>query len=225
MYALSDLLFSPVFHRHPKLKVALSEGGIGWVPFMLERADYVWERHRFYQNVNQERRPSELYYDHIYSCFIEDHHGLAARDEVGMDNILWECDYPHSDSNWPNSRKVAEEVFTKIPDEDVHKIVRTQRAASVQLSARREMSGEPIEPIPPEAMLGASDWDEEDLLTVVEASDRLAREISAARERIRRAEEVLADGDSIDLAAERKRLEDLMQAVDRIRVAQANAPR
>ena len=87
------------------------------------------------------------------------------------------------------------------------------------------MSGEPIEPIPPEAMLGASDWDEEDLLTVVAASDRLALEISAARERIRRAEEVLADGDSTDLAAERKRLESLMQAVDRIRAAQAKAPR
>jgi hypothetical protein len=95
------------------------------------------------------------------------------------------------------------------------------------------MSGEPIEPIPPEAMLGASDWDDEDLLTVVEASDRLAEEISAARERIRRAEELLAEQDSpavgavhaTGLAAERKRLEDLMQAVERIRVAQANAPR
>lgn len=86
------------------------------------------------------------------------------------------------------------------------------------------MSGEPIDAIPPEAMLGASDWDDEDLLTVVEASDRLAVEISAVRERIRRAEEVLADGDSTDLAAERKRLEDLMRAVERIRAAQSNAP-
>lgn len=129
MSALTDLLFSPVFHRHPKLNVALSEGGIGWVPYMLERADYVWERHRFYQNVNQEYRPSELYFKHVYSCFIEDRHGLQNREDVGLDNILWECDYPHSDSNWPNSRKVADEVFAKIPDEDVHKIV--------ELNARR----------------------------------------------------------------------------------------
>jgi hypothetical protein len=94
------------------------------------------------------------------------------------------------------------------------------------------MSGEPIEPIPPEAMLGASDWDDEDLLTVVEASERLAEEISAAQERIRRAEEVLAEQDSpaigdvhaTGLAAERKRLADLMQAVERIRAAQANVP-
>ncbi|MFE9322576.1 amidohydrolase family protein [Nocardia sp. NPDC052278] len=125
MYALADLLFSPVFHKHPKLKVALSEGGIGWVPYLIERADYVWERHRFYQNVNQTVAPSELYFKHIYSCFIDDRHGLKNRFEVGMDNILWECDYPHSDSNWPNSRKIAEEVFADIPDDQVRKIVET----------------------------------------------------------------------------------------------------
>jgi len=95
------------------------------------------------------------------------------------------------------------------------------------------MSGDPIESIGPRAVLGASDWDDEDLLTVAEASDRLAEEINAARERIRQAEEVLTQEDSAatgavhasGLAAERKRLEDLMRAVERIRSAQANAPR
>jgi hypothetical protein len=92
------------------------------------------------------------------------------------------------------------------------------------------MSCDPIEPIPPEAMLGASDWDDEDLLTVVEASDRLTEEINAARERIRHAEEVLGEQNSstvhaTNLAPERKRLEDLMRAAERIKAAQANAPR
>ncbi|GAA0616285.1 amidohydrolase family protein [Sporichthya brevicatena] len=125
MSAVVDLLFSPVFHKHPDLKVALSEGGIGWIPYILERADYVWERHRFYQNVNQEVRPSELFRRNVYACFIEDKHGLAVRESVGVSNMLWECDYPHSDSNWPNSRKVAEEVFADVPDEDVRRIVET----------------------------------------------------------------------------------------------------
>jgi predicted TIM-barrel fold metal-dependent hydrolase len=123
MYATTDLLFSPVFHRHPKLKVALSEGGIGWVPYLLERADYVWDRHRFYQNVNQEVRPSDLFRKHMYGCFIDDVHGLGARDQIGLDRILWECDYPHSDSNWPNSRKRASAVFADIPDEEVAQMV------------------------------------------------------------------------------------------------------
>ncbi|ETA04651.1 amidohydrolase family protein [Gordonia alkanivorans] len=125
MYATADLLFSPVFHRHPKLKFALSEGGIGWVPYMLERIDATWEKHRFYQNVNQTVRPSDLFRKHMYGCFIEDDHGIANRHLVGIDNITWECDYPHSDSNWPNSRKVVTEAMLDVPDEDVEKMVET----------------------------------------------------------------------------------------------------
>jgi hypothetical protein len=95
------------------------------------------------------------------------------------------------------------------------------------------MSGGPVEPIPPEAGLGKSDWDDEDLLTIVEASERLTQEISAARRRIRQAEEALAEDDSpaigaVDvffLVAERKRLEELMRAAERIRAAQADDPR
>ncbi len=91
------------------------------------------------------------------------------------------------------------------------------------------MSSDLVEPIPPEAMSGGSDWDDEDLLTVVEASERLREEVKASRERIRRAEEVLADQPSgvavAGLEAERKRLEELIRAAERIRAAQANAPR
>lgn len=95
------------------------------------------------------------------------------------------------------------------------------------------MIGGSFEPAPPETMLGPSDWDDEDLLTVAEASERLADEIKAARRRIRQVDELLGDEDSpaygaahaAGLAAERKRLEELMRAADRIRVAQANVPR
>ena len=123
MFAAADLIFSPVFHKHPRLKVALAEGGIGWVPYLLERADYVWDRHRWYQNVNQDLPPSELFRKHIWGCFIDDVHGLKNRHDIGVDRITWECDYPHSDSNWPNSRKRALEVFAEIPDDEVHRMV------------------------------------------------------------------------------------------------------
>jgi predicted TIM-barrel fold metal-dependent hydrolase len=123
MYAAADLMFSPVFHRHPRLKVALAEGGVGWVPYLLERADYVWDRHRHYQNVNQDMKPSDIFRRNIWGCFIDDVHGLRARHEIGVDRITWECDYPHSDSNWPNSRKRAVEVFADVPDDEVHRMV------------------------------------------------------------------------------------------------------
>lgn len=95
------------------------------------------------------------------------------------------------------------------------------------------MSREPARPIPSEAMLGSSDWDDEDLLTVTEASERLVEEIKASRERIRQAENGLAGERFSDikavavagLDAERKRLADLVLAAERIKAAQANAPR
>jgi len=123
MFAMADLLFSPVFHKFPNLKVAFSEGGVGWIPYLLERSDATWERHRFYQNVNQDVRPSELFRRNMYGCFIQDEFGVANREWIGVDKLLWESDYPHSDSNWPNSRKVTHEHFVNTPDEDVHRIV------------------------------------------------------------------------------------------------------
>ncbi|MFD1812633.1 amidohydrolase family protein [Rhodococcus gannanensis] len=125
MYATADLLFSPVFHRHPTLKVMLSEGGIGWVPYMLERMDAVWAKHRFYQNINQSVRPSELFAKHLFGCFIEDDFGIANRYAVGIDNITWEGDYPHSDSNWPNSRKKVQDAMIDVPDDEVERMVET----------------------------------------------------------------------------------------------------
>jgi hypothetical protein len=123
MSATAHLLFSRVFHRHPKLKVALSEGGVGWVPYLLERIDGTWERHRWYQNVVKDVRPSDLFHKHIYGCFIDDVAGLKARYDIGIANMMWECDYPHSDSYWPHSRRYAEKVFADIPDDEVHQIV------------------------------------------------------------------------------------------------------
>ncbi len=88
------------------------------------------------------------------------------------------------------------------------------------------MTRKPVSPVPPEGLLGASDWDDEDLLTIVEASERLVDEIRACRERIRQAERVPAEpADGTALDAERSRLQELIGAVERIRAAQANAPR
>jgi predicted TIM-barrel fold metal-dependent hydrolase len=120
MTAMSDLLFSPVFHKFPRLKVALSEGGIGWMPYLLERMDYVWDHHRAWTQVDKDTRPSELFRDHIWGCFIDDEAGLELRHRIGVSQIMWEGDYPHSDSTWPDARKRASEVFAHVPDDEVH---------------------------------------------------------------------------------------------------------
>ena len=104
MATLSDLVMSPVFVEHPRLKVVLAEGGIGWVPYMLERLEQVWEKHRHYAKVNVAKTPAECFRDNMWACFIRDEAGIAARHEIGVDKILFEADYPHSDTMWPNSR-------------------------------------------------------------------------------------------------------------------------
>jgi predicted TIM-barrel fold metal-dependent hydrolase len=126
--SMCELAMSPVFVRHPNLQVAYSEGGIGWMPYALQRMDQVWEDYREYpidNNVDPDRRPSDTVREHVWSCFINDPVGVRMRGEIGVDKLLWESDYPHSDSLWPNSRANAEKVFADVPTEEVRRIVET----------------------------------------------------------------------------------------------------
>ena len=125
MWSLTDMVFSGLLQRHPNLKVMLSEGGIGWLPYLMERMDYAWERHRWYQNISKTDRPSDLIKKHFWGCFIDDYHGVANRHAIGVDRLLIEVDYPHSDSNWPNSRKRIAENLADVPDDECRKIVET----------------------------------------------------------------------------------------------------
>jgi predicted TIM-barrel fold metal-dependent hydrolase len=129
MQTTVDLLMSDVFYKFPGLKVALSEGGIGWIPYLLERTDYSWSRHKYWCNINADKRPSELFREHIYGCFIADNAGIALRHKVGIDNIMFESDYPHSDCNWPHTRKLLADALADVPDDEARKIA--------ELNARR----------------------------------------------------------------------------------------
>lgn len=123
MWTANDLLFSGQLQKHPDLKIMLSEGGIGWFPYVAERADQTWERHRFYQPIDMHTRPSDLMRKHFWGCYIDDAFGLENRHRIGIDRICVEIDYPHSDSNWPNSRKLIAESLVDVPDDEAHRIV------------------------------------------------------------------------------------------------------
>jgi predicted TIM-barrel fold metal-dependent hydrolase len=121
--ALADLLWTPIFGKFPDLKIALSEGGIGWIPYALERFDYVYEHHHAWTHADfGGLLPSEVFRKHIITCFIDDASGLEQRHRVGIDGITWECDYPHSDSTWPNAPEVLAKGLVGIPDDEVEKI-------------------------------------------------------------------------------------------------------
>ncbi|HWW52662.1 MAG TPA: amidohydrolase family protein, partial [Acidimicrobiales bacterium] len=121
--AAADLLWSPVLRQHPALRVALSEGGIGWIPYFLERVDYVYRHHKAWTNQDfGDQLPSEVFKERIVTCFIDDAFGVANRQYLNLDMITWECDYPHSDSVWPNAPERVMEYMGGLPDGDINKI-------------------------------------------------------------------------------------------------------
>jgi predicted TIM-barrel fold metal-dependent hydrolase len=113
--ALTDWLLSGLLARYPRLRIALSEGQVGWMPFALERVDSIWERKHIWEPALADRvpeRPSS-YMDRVYGCIFDDTHGLISRNIVGMGQLMFETDYPHADSTYPNSREVAEKMIAK----------------------------------------------------------------------------------------------------------------
>jgi len=136
MWSTVDLLFSGALQKHPNLKISLAEGGIGWIPYILERADFVWERHRYYQPIDFDARPSDLFRKHMWGCFIDDLHGVENRHTIGVDKMMLEIDFPHSDSNWPNSRKRAAEVLADVPDDEVTQITETNARSLFRFPAK-----------------------------------------------------------------------------------------
>jgi predicted TIM-barrel fold metal-dependent hydrolase len=125
MFSLTDFLFSGVLIRYPNLKLSYAESQVGWMPYILERIDDVWHDNQGWADTKRiPEPPSTYYYRQVYGCFFKDQHGMDSLDLVGVDNVLFETDYPHSDSTWPNTKQVAEKLFAGMADDVVTKIVR-----------------------------------------------------------------------------------------------------
>ncbi|MSO37242.1 MAG: amidohydrolase [Acidimicrobiia bacterium] len=133
--SLTDFLMSGLFERFPRLEVAYSEGQIGWIPYILERADKVWEDNSAWGGVADKvkRPPSEYYREHVYGCFFDDPVGLKNLDAIGVDTVTFETDYPHSDSTWPDSLEVAMRIMDGLDDETIVKIVRSNAIRMLRL--------------------------------------------------------------------------------------------
>jgi predicted TIM-barrel fold metal-dependent hydrolase len=146
MSSLTDFLFSGVLVRFPELKLAYSEGQIGWIPYVLERADDVWLEHRAWGGVRDivPEPPSTYYYRQVFGCFFRDRHGVASLETVGVDNTTFETDYPHTDSTWPHTKKVAQELMAGLPDDVVYKLVRGNAIRMLDL----ELDGRRRDPLP-----------------------------------------------------------------------------
>ena len=111
MGSMLDFIFSGTLERFPTLKIAYSEGQVGWMPYVLERADKLWaERSDNSFGTSLPRRPSDYIPGRVYGCIFDDETGLRNRDAIGIEQICFETDYPHADSTFPHSKKVATEI-------------------------------------------------------------------------------------------------------------------
>jgi predicted TIM-barrel fold metal-dependent hydrolase len=126
MLSLCDWLFSGVLERYPELHIAYSEGQIGWIPYVLERADHIWETNRAWGGVADivHQRPSDTFARQVFGCFFSDQFGLRNLADIGEDNVLFECDYPHSDSTWPDTQAVGRDMTRGMDDRVVEKLMR-----------------------------------------------------------------------------------------------------
>ncbi len=126
MASLADFLFSGVLVRYPELKLAYSEGQIGWIPYALERADNTWEYHSSWTRSKETipEPPSTYYKGRIFGCFTNDMHGMQAIEAVGEDNVCFETDYPHTDTTWPFTQNEITRMTAGLTDAQRYKVMR-----------------------------------------------------------------------------------------------------
>ena len=120
MVTAIDWVYSMIPVRFPKLKICLSEGGIGWVPALLDRFDHC---ERFGDTwFDSEVRPSEVLLRNFSFCMLDDPRTIRLLDTIGADRVMFEVDYPHADTSWPNSQSMLENQIGHLPKEQIELI-------------------------------------------------------------------------------------------------------
>jgi predicted TIM-barrel fold metal-dependent hydrolase len=121
-----NTIFAGVFDRHPKLKMVSVESGIGWVPFILETMDWELPENAPVQAAELDRAPSEYFKTNWYATmWFETGRGHLQElvDKVGEDNIMFETDFPHPTSLWPNPLEHVHDAMATLRPETRRKIL------------------------------------------------------------------------------------------------------
>ncbi|HEX4083229.1 MAG TPA: amidohydrolase family protein [Acidimicrobiales bacterium] len=122
MVASVDWVYSGIAVRFPELKIALSEGGIGWVPAVLDRLEYLFEFPRTATWSDQSISPADILRRNFWFASFWDPSAFEHRHQIGIDHIMVEADYPHVDSTWPDTQAMIDRELEGLPAEDVRKI-------------------------------------------------------------------------------------------------------
>lgn len=119
--ACAEWLWSGYAVKHPDLKIAMSEGGIGWVAMLLDRLDNIVDRSGY--GLGWDDRPADVLKRNFWFCTLDDPSTIVTRHRIGVENILFETDYPHGDGTWPDTQDLVEEVYGHLPDDELRMIL------------------------------------------------------------------------------------------------------
>jgi len=137
--SMCDMIFSGVFERHPRLTIAIVEFELSWAPHVLTSMDYTYRErheeaiHRFKDGM----KPSDFFHRNVVLSFQEDAIGIRLRDAIGVDNMMWGSDYPHSESTFPRSRQILAEILAGVPEDEQARIVGANTARVYRFDVER----------------------------------------------------------------------------------------
>jgi len=125
--ACAEWLWSGYALRYPNLKIAMSEGGIGWVAMLLDRLDNVVDRSGY--GLGWDLRPAEVLQRNFWFCTLDDPSTISTRHRIGVENIMFETDYPHGDGTWPHTQQLVADVYGDLPTHELRSILCENAAA------------------------------------------------------------------------------------------------
>jgi predicted TIM-barrel fold metal-dependent hydrolase len=115
--ACAEWLWSGYAVKHPNLKIAMSEGGIGWVAMLLDRLDNIIDRSGY--GMGWDIRPADVLKRNFWFCTLDDPSTIDTRYRIGVENIMVETDYPHGDGTWPHTQDLIADVWGHIPADEL----------------------------------------------------------------------------------------------------------
>jgi predicted TIM-barrel fold metal-dependent hydrolase len=130
---IAVFVFSGILQRHPGLKLVSVESGIGWLAFVAAYVDGIWERHRYWTSSPLDEPPSACLHRQVLATFLNDPVGIRERQVIGVGNIMWSSDYPHSETTWPDSRKIIDDQMQDCTAAEKQRIVHGNAAQLYKL--------------------------------------------------------------------------------------------
>jgi predicted TIM-barrel fold metal-dependent hydrolase len=125
--ACAEWLYSGWPLELPEIRIAMSEGGIGWVPMFLDRLDNIVDRSRY--GSGWDLRPSDVLRRNFWFCTLDDPSTIDCRHTIGVENIMAEVDYPHGDSTWPITQQTIADCWGHVPAKELRKMCSENAAA------------------------------------------------------------------------------------------------